>query len=191
MRSWLFGLALVVAFWAGCGSTAAPTGAIGVTPAMYQPTTMTLTPVADGDAIDLTKPPQGGFVLFVGARVMGLSSGTVELRGRLIDPSTGKVEAEDRRTVEMMRSTDDATVWIPDLRSFINVANVPVCPSTSTVDRVDKPFQLEVQVTERATNRVGTAVRQVVPSCRQTDAPTQTLCQCECQANFTIGKCGM
>ena len=61
---------------------------------------------------------------------------------------------------------------------------------TSVVDLYDRAFVLEVTVTELRSRRVGTVRRRAIPSCRQSDAAAQKLCQCECAAGYTIGKCG-
>src|SRR5438309_8871887 len=110
---WLLALALS---GAACSSSAPPPGTpITVTPAMYDATAMTLTDVQPGSPIDLVKPPQGGFVLFVGARVHNLGDANVEIRGRLLDPTSGAIVAEDGRVGTMQRDTADGTLWLPDL----------------------------------------------------------------------------
>ena len=161
-----------------CGSSPGPS-IIQVTPAMYQ-STMALLTVNDGDRVDLTRPPQGGFVLFVGARVAHLNEQVVELRGRLRDAKSGALVSEDARTVTMMPTADDPTVFAPDLRSFATVANVPICPSLGSVDLFDQPYTLEVVVTELISMHVGSTTRTVIPSCRQTDPMERMLCQCQC-----------
>jgi hypothetical protein len=172
----------------GCGA-AAPADAITVTPASYDAAAMTLTDLTSGAPIDLVFPPQGGFVLFVGGRVRNLTDGNVEMRARMIDPGSQAVIAENTRVVTMKRDAADATSWIPDLRSYQNVPNVTMCPSTSTTDLFDVPLTLEVTVTEQASGHVGTAMLASVPSCRQTDAKQLALCKCECAGNWTPTKC--
>src|SRR5262249_21626059 len=106
----------------------------------------------------------------------------------LQDPS-GQVIAEDSRTVSLSPSADDPTAWAPDLRSFTSVANVAVCPSSSATDRFNQPLRIEVDVTEASTHRTGTTTVGVVPQCRQSDPTQLQLCQCECAANYMLGKC--
>ncbi len=176
-----------------CAPNAAPQdpAAIEVTPAMYFSTmgTMALVPVKEGDAIDLTRPPQGGYVLFIGAQVRHLNERVVELRGRLRNPAGGALVGEDARTVTLMPTAEDPAVFAPDLRSFATVANVPICPSVGTLDLYDRPYILEVVVTELQSQRKGSTQRTVLPSCRQTDPAEKKLCQCECAANYAINKC--
>jgi hypothetical protein len=174
----------------GCGAAApSPTAPLTVTPAGYDAAAMTLTDLAPGGPIDLVFPPQGGFVLFVGGRVRGLDDGNVEMRAQMIDPGSQAVIAENKRVVTLQRDAADAGSWIPDLRSFQNVPNVTMCPSTSATDVFDVPLTLQLTVTELSSGRVGMATLSTVPSCRQTDPKQLALCKCECAANWTPTKC--
>src|SRR5262245_50382520 len=47
-----------------------------------------LSDVAAGERIPLEPPPQGGYVMYLGARVLNLDA-CVELSGKLKDPDTG------------------------------------------------------------------------------------------------------
>jgi hypothetical protein len=188
MRS--FPVLLLAGVLAGCGGKPAPANPIEVVATSYDPIAMMQTPLVDGAPLDLVRPPQGGFVVFVGAIARNLGDTTVALHGALRDPS-GVTIAEDSRTVSMQPSAEDPTALVPDLRSFTNVANVAVCPSSTTSDRFDMPFQIAVDVTEVSTRRTGSAVVNVVPSCRQADPMQLTLCKCECAANYSLGKCSM
>lgn len=175
----------------GCGAKMVPTNPITVEATTYDPVAMSQTALTDGAPVDLVRPPQGGFVVFLGAIVRNLGDTTVSLHGELRDPS-GTPIAEDSRTVSMQPSNDDPLAFVPDLRSFTNVANVAVCPSSSTVDRFDMPFQIQVDVTEVSPpKRTGSVVVNVVPTCRQTDPTQLALCKCECAANYSLGKCSM
>jgi len=165
-----------------------PGNPIAVVPTSYDPVAMTQSALADGGPLDLVRPPQGGFVLFLGAIARDVGDTTVTLHGALLDPSGSKL-AEDTRTVSLVASPDDPTAFVPDLRSFTSVANVAVCPSTTTTDRFNQPFQVEVDVTEVSTRRTGSATVSVVPMCRQSDPTVLKLCQCECAANYSPMKC--
>jgi hypothetical protein len=178
---------------AACGSPVKappdPT-ALDVTPGAYHLDSQTLADLADGDVVDLIRPPQGGFVIFVGARVRNLHDPTVELRGRLLNPSSGALVTEEGRVVDLNPTPGDPTVWLPDLRSYTNVSNVPVCPASTNQDSYGVPFSLEVRVTEKISGRAGVGRRKVTLACRQSDAAQLQLCQCECAAGFVLGKCG-
>ena len=174
----------------GCGAGSPSSGApITITPAAYDAAAMTLTDLAPGAPIDLVFPPQGGFVLFVGGRVHGLSDGNVEMSARILDPQSQAVIAENKRVVTLQHDPADATGWIPDLRSYQNVPNVTMCPSTSTTDLFGVPLTLELTVTELSSRMMGMTTLSTVPSCRQSDAKQLALCQCECAGNWTPTKC--
>lgn len=185
MRPFLF-MAIALA---GC-SGKAMSDPIVVTPAEYDAKAMAEIPLADGAPIDLVRPPQGGFVVFVGAQVKNLDEKTVELDGQLRD-AAGALVSEDKRTVTMVVDPSDPTISEPDLRSYTGVANIAVCPSTASTDRYNMPMTLSLTVTEPGSGRRGLATIKVTPSCRQTDATELMQCQCECAAGYTLGKCGV
>ncbi len=152
-------------------------------------TSMRMVDLMDGDPVSLEFPPQGGHVLFIGARARNLDDSVATLRARLRSVADNSIFAEEARTVTFDPSPDDPALKIPDLRTYSNVSNVPVCPSYSAVDLYDHPFTLEVIITESRTGREGSATRTVKPSCKQTDAAALRACKCECEANYVLGKC--
>jgi hypothetical protein len=174
---------------ASCGGASPPSAAsLDVAITMYDQTARQLTTVNDGDTVDLVFPPQGGFVMFVGVKVRGLSSPNVRLEASLLD-TNGTSLASDTRQLTLHPASNDATLWLPDLSSYVDVANITVCPSYDNVDRFGRPYQLECSVTELSTQRTGKTRRLVVPACRQTDVSLQQRCRCLCAANYTDGKC--
>jgi hypothetical protein len=176
---------------AGCSAgPMIPAVPIALVPAQYDSVTMQLADMpASGGVLDLVRPPQGGYVSFVGARARNLTDGNVEIHGRLLDPQTNAIRFEDVRVVQLRRDGADPDAWLPDLRSYVNVANVAVCPSTGTGDLYNVPFTLQVELRETSTPRVGVASVAIMTACRQTDAQDLARCQCECAANFMLGKC--
>ena len=182
------GLAALALFCLACGSAPPPANGISVSPASYDATTLTLAELSEGSAVDLVRPPQGGYVLFLAGRARGLSKPQVQLSAILRD-TDGATVAMDSRALTLVPAPDDPSVLIPDLRSYTNVSNVTLCPSASANDHVDLPFDLELRVLELSTQRVGSTRIKVVPSCRQADAATKANCQCECRGGFVLGKC--
>lgn len=141
----------------------------------------------DGDPVDLIFPLQGGFVLFVGARIQNMNVCRNELSSTLRDPATGIIHAFEKRIVDFPIPADD---WgQPDLRDPANVANVPVCPDYTNRDVVDTDWKLEVKVRD-LDGREAFASRLVRPACRQSDPGQRARCACECSANYYFGKCG-
>jgi hypothetical protein len=160
---------------------------IEVTPTQYNAMRQVQTALLPGDDLDLVRPPQGGFVLFIGVRVRGLEEATVELESQLLDG--GVVATSDRRTVRLIPMAEDVRLYQPDLTVFTNVNHVPMCPSQSAVDRFDRPFRLRQTVREPGSGRVGAAELEVTPRCRQSDATELARCRCECERDYRLGKC--
>src|SRR5262249_50839558 len=153
-----------------------------VTPTAYDNQALTQSELHDGDVLDLVRPPQGGIVSFVGATVRGLGDATVELKGRLL--SGDSEVTQEGRIVDLQRSAIDPDLWIPDLRSFTNVSNIPVCPHGDAQDRMDRSFTLEVSVVEKKSGKRGVGRRMVIARCRQADAMLLALCRCECAGGY-------
>jgi hypothetical protein len=143
------------------------------------------------DAIDLIRAPQGGHVALLGAQIRNVSTTAAILRVRMRRPDTGFIVAEEKRTVAMIPVPGNAGTLEPDLRSRSQVAHVPLCPDYDAIDVVDRPLDVEIQVTALYTDppRIGSARLQLVPACRQTTPEEHALCRCECEANYALGKC--
>jgi hypothetical protein len=142
---------------------------------------------ADGQPVDLEFPVQGGHVLFVAARIQNLDGCAAELSSRLIDPASGEVLAQEKRSVDF--TVKDGMGGISQLSETANTANVPACPAFGPRDVVGAAWHLEVKVKDRS-GKEATAQRLVVPSCRQADAKARAACICECSKNYYLGKCG-
>jgi hypothetical protein len=183
------GFVIVVGGIPACGGAPRPPAQdpITVRPAVYDAATMRLIDIADGDTIDLVRPPQGGYVLFIGASLVGAREPFVKMTATLRDASG--VVATDARNIAVAASPGDPTVSIPDLRSYVNVPNVTMCPSASATDRDGVPFMLDVSVTEPMSQRQGTRTLTVTPACRMADTAARANCVCLCQGGFVLGKC--
>jgi hypothetical protein len=146
----------------------------------------TFVEVSDEDLVDLEIPPQGGVVLFVGARVRNLCGKRAELRADLRFPDGGQVLAYEVRSVSFI--VDGGQGLLTDLSDPANVANVPVCPNITTRDVENQEWLLEVSVKD-SRDAKATATRRVRPQCRQTNPADRALCSCDCEANYVFGKC--
>lgn len=165
--------------------------ALEVKPFMYTTPPLPLHMLADGDPIELFRAPQGGHVLLVGARVSGLNSDTIELRARLRHASTRVIVAEELRTVIVEAVPEEPSWKQTDRRTPTQVAHVAVCPNYDPEDVVGAAHELEVTVTELYRDfSTGSSSVRVVPSCIQPNAADRAECECECVANYTLGKCG-
>jgi hypothetical protein len=146
--------------------------------------------LADGDPVDLWSAPQGGHVVLIGAKVRNLNSDTAMLRARFRNPSNRFIIAEDGRTVKMLPVPGEPGMMQPDIRSFSQVANAPVCPSYNGMGIVDGTFDVEVTVTALYTDPVqtGGATIRVVARCSTPD--DEAHCRCDCGPDYYLGKCG-
>jgi hypothetical protein len=153
-----------------------------VEPTEYDWIAATQKPITSGADVTLQPPPQGGFVLFLGARVSGLGEETVQLAGRLHEGA--RIVTQDERLSMLVR---DGESWIPDLRSFTNVANVPVCPQITSTPLYDRGYDLEIEVTEWKSKRAARARIPVTLRCPMADAAR---CMCVCGPDYMPAVCG-
>lgn len=138
----------------------------------------TLTDVHDGDLVPLSRPPQGGQVSYVAARVRNINRCAVQLQGRFRDPTTMVELGFDGRNVDLIAGADG---WgRPDVTELANLANVPLCPDNDPVrDNVGVPALLEMRVADQHGHSV-TVSQTVTPTCTVADPAMRALCNCEC-----------
>jgi hypothetical protein len=148
---------------------------------------MMLAPVADGDSIPMEPPPQGGFVMYIGAMARNVDGCGIELAGTLRDPDTMAQLGFDGRNTDLVAGADG---WgRSDARDNSNEANVNSCPDYSNKDRVNGDFILEMKVTDRQ-KRTATVSHRVKLICDPTLSPQGfDECFCTCSANYSLGKC--
>jgi hypothetical protein len=144
-----------------------------------------LRPATDGTVIPLEFPPQGGYVMYVGARVRNLDA-CVEIAGSLRDATTGNEVGFDSRSTTLRRAADG---WgEPDASNLANLSNVNGCPAYGPRDVHATPYDLVVRVVDSA-GRVATVTHRITPTCLQTDLTQRAECICTCSANYTLGRC--
>ena len=141
--------------------------------------------LSDGP-LPLEPPPQGGYVMYVGARVKNMDACGIEFAGRLLD-SAGNEIGFDSRTTSLMIGADGYGHPGTDLS---NVSNVNGCPQVSTKDIQGQPAKLILTVTDRE-KRTLTFTNNVVPTCNHADPNLQQHCICTCSANYFPGKCSL
>ena len=143
-----------------------------------------LAQIADGGNVDLITPPQGGRVLFIGARATNVSPCGVTLAGSLKNTTTGKIML-DSRTVNLRPGADG---WGSSVDTNISTfSNIPVCPNQwSSVDTYDVPYALTLTLTDKA-GRSATKTVSVTPRCAETGA-LKTECTCTCKAGYVLGQ---
>jgi hypothetical protein len=167
-----------------------PQAPLSLTITEYDPLSASARPLVEGDVLHLQLPPQGGLVVFIGARLAGDGTPQITLRGRLLG-ADGQLIGEDSRTTRFVAADDDPTVAVPSPASIAAMANVPVCPGSNGRFSPDDIVTLEVTATEVGSGRTGRAQRMVRPGCHQNDPVVRSLCACECGPSFLPGHCSM
>ncbi|MFO0611131.1 MAG: hypothetical protein U0414_00990 [Polyangiaceae bacterium] len=133
--------------------------------------------------IPLVFPPQGGRVLFVGARAKNVDPCGVLLTGAIRDPVSKKLQL-DKRTVNLVPTADG---WGEsaegDTASF---ANVPACPNQwAESDLFDAPFELTVAL-EDARGKTAMKTATITPFCGEPANEAQ--CRCICKKGYVLGE---
>jgi hypothetical protein len=140
-------------------------------------------PIGEGDRVDITTPPQGGRVLFVGARARNLSACGVKLKGVLRDPESMRVMYESR-TINLQRAEGGWGASVDsDISTFTNIA---VCPNQwSSRDVFDQDYELEVQLKDKL-DRSATKSFMVRPACSEPELEAE--CRCLCKNGYKLGE---
>lgn len=144
----------------------------------------------DSDPVQLWNATQGGHVALIGAQIEGVDGDTIELRARISDPETGALLAEESRTVLVKPVPGDSTRKQTDIRTRSQVTHIPLCPNYEPTPVVDRTYRLDVRVDELYVSppRRGSATLLVRTACDElTEEPAR--CRCECEADYTLGKC--
>lgn len=174
----------------GAGVSEEPVDVLAVYPAQFVEENTPLRMLADGDPFDLWSAIQGGHVALVGAQIAGIEGDTVDLRARFHDVATGRIIAEELRTVVVVPVPGSDTLKQPNLTVRSQVTHVPLCPDYEDYDVIDRELSLTLTVLEKLASppRRGQATVRVVPRCGEL-AEDVALCRCECTASYTLGKC--
>lgn len=146
-------------------------------------TSPTATLVNEGDVVPVIFPPQGGRVIFAGARAKNLDACGVTLTGAVRDLATKQVRV-DARTVNLLPAADGFVETDPT--DFSTFSNVPVCPNQwSDTDIFGTEYELEITIADRA-GRTATKTLRVTPECAEPDRKAE--CLCICKAGYVLGE---
>jgi hypothetical protein len=191
---------LAVAALAGC-STPSPAPAVPCSPGFLGDPSMPLdfeitgvtasydaVPLADGGAVAILVPPQGGRVVFAGVRATNVNGCGLQLTGALRDTPSNQVRF-DSRTINLIPTGDGwgttGTLGASVSGTISNFANIPVCPNQwSTRNVNDNDYVLEVTVTDSGGRTMQKDIR-VTPSCGNDE--NTVFCHCVCQTGYILG----
>lgn len=128
--------------------------------------------------VPLQAPPQGGWIVLLGAKARNIDGCRLTLKTVLVDACDNQILQIDSRPTKLEVGSDG---W--GVSSATTFGNLPVCPQlTATRDLHDAPYKVQV-VLEDGDGKKGQAEMTVVPVC-----PGNTpLCTCQCGRDYVIG----
>lgn len=133
-----------------------------------------------GDHVPLQAPPQGGWIMLLGARATNIDGCRVNLTTSFREPCSTSVLSVDRRPAQLDIGSDG---WgVTSVTSFGNLATCP--QATAQQDLHDSPFDVTVELDD-ADGKHAEATITVVPTCADTDPAGS--CMCQCDHNYVLG----
>jgi len=139
--------------------------------------------LADGGAVDLVRPIQGGKVIYVGVRARNVDGCNVQLTAALRDAASDQVIALEQRPVHLTAGADG---WGVATSLFDDLANLPLCPSAAATHDIDQAtWRLELRLDE-AGGRTATTALTIAPRCARADELEE--CRCECDSDYELGQ---
>jgi hypothetical protein len=144
----------------------------------------TSTDLAEGGNVPIITPPQGGRVLFVGARVTNILPCSATITGSLRDPDTRQLRA-DKRTVNFAPTGDGWGGSVDaDIATF---ANIPVCPNQWASRNIfDSSFELTIAIADKEARQAEKSIH-VTPVCAEPGALLSE-CTCICKQGYVLGE---
>jgi hypothetical protein len=144
-------------------------------------------PFVEGQALPLLKPPQGGKVVMIGARVRHMDC-ALSITAGAFDDCKGVFLGVDGRPLSLV--WNEQTGWAePDAPETLNnFGNVALCfNNNSARDTNDEEYRFEVRVTELAgRGRTLVLSGRGTPFCAE-DA-FRDECDCECDVDFSFDR---
>jgi hypothetical protein len=147
----------------------------------------TIAETREGEALPLIEPPQGGRVMFIGARARNVEGcPSINISTTFVDECTGRVIGQESRDVLMAY---DGQGWLePDQpRDIANYSNLAACPKViAERDVFGEPYLLTVRLEDRR-GRVAERSLRITPTCAEPAKIDE--CACLCRKRFTLGDC--
>lgn len=139
--------------------------------------------IGEGAQVPMILPPQGGRVMFIGARATNIEPCAVEISGTLRDLSNGEVRVDGRKM--NLKATGDGwgTSTDTDISTF---AMIPTCPNQwAATDVFGTTFELELTLTAKNGQKASKKMS-IVPVCGE--PANEAECKCQCTKGYTLGK---
>jgi hypothetical protein len=151
---------------------------------VYRTRDAMLVDATEGVSVPLVFPPQGGFVMFVGARVKNLDPATVTVMASLRDDMNSPVLTLEMRPVQLAVGSDGWAMPADPANTF-DWANLPSCPlSGATRDVYDQSYVLRVAATD-GSGATAEAKLTIVPTCEA--GSNGDNCRCQCKLGYSLG----
>ena len=133
-------------------------------------------------AVPLIQPPQGGWIVLLGARARNIDGCRISLTTALIDPCNDEILKIDQRPTKLIVGSDG---W--GVSSVTAFSNLEVCPHiASTRDLDDVPYILRVRIEDDEGRKAQTEIT-LVPTC----PAGMAMCNCQCARDYVVGsQCG-
>jgi pimeloyl-ACP methyl ester carboxylesterase len=139
-----------------------------------------LATTAPGARVPLIQPPQGTWIVFLGARARNLDGCRVDLTTSFRDGAGGPIVKVDRRPTQLDDTGDGWAIT----RSTL-AGNLQICPQlTATRDLHDEPYEITVTLEDAYGQRASRSIG-IVPVCPDPDATGR--CLCECDRDYVVG----
>jgi hypothetical protein len=185
-RRWFLAAAASLLLPAGCG-TPDPGGPSCPIGDLTAPAELEIVNLDGSDAVTqpqamavvpLLPPPQGGWIVLLGARARNIDGCRVTLTTALVDNCDQQFLQVDKRPTHLDMGSDG---W--GTSTVTTFGNLPVCPSlTAKRDLHDVPYNIQV-VVEDTGGQKASATLTVVPTCPTGDAQ----CLCLCDRDYVVG----
>ena len=133
-----------------------------------------------GSRVPITRGPQGGWLMYFGARATNLDGCKVDITTSFRDVVDGQLLKVDRRAT-ILDDTGDG--WGGTRASRIAV--LPMCPQiTATRDLYDQPYEVTVTLDDAYGQHASQSIV-IVPTCPDPDVTGR--CKCECDWAYAVG----
>lgn len=144
-------------------------------------------PGADGMRVPLLQPPQGGKVIYAGARARNLALCGAQILASLRDgdEAGARIVGLEGRPLRLVDG-GDGWAYAAEPMQASSYANLPLCPNhVSTRDIPENPYRLTVTL-EDSEGREGSASLAVVPYCAEPEHAVE--CACTCAEDYVLGR---
>lgn len=150
---------------------------------LYRGVDGTTHPLEDGANLPMIVPPQGGWVVFVGARATNVDPCGLTIKGVLRDGASEQIRLDERTTnLEPLGDGWGAPID-GDISTF---SNIPTCPNQwASIDLPGNSIELTYSMTDRA-GRSASSTLDVVLDCAE--PAFKNSCSCQCRADYMLGQ---